>query len=368
MGPEEGFSSQTGYSDYRFPNHNVAVFAENIFYLGDKVSVTPGVRYEYIRTRADGSYGNVFRDNAGNIIADRRTDEQRTSPRGFVSGGIGVSYKPVEPREVYANISQNYRSITFSDMRIANPSAIIDQNLQDERGYSADLGLRGDQGQWLTYDVSLFALRYNNRIGEVQTYDANERPLRRRGNIGRALILGVESYAEADLLRLLRPTAEPARWRWSVFGNAALIRSRYTYSEETNVQGNDVEFVPALNLKAGTQAGYGPFKASLQLTYLAQQFTDATNADNSQFILQGNAVVVREAAVGPSGEALPRLEFQGEYLKVFVDPERVVSDQPVVLLRGTDRLVADTLDYRSDAGVADFKGRVKVQLVPRASP
>jgi lipopolysaccharide export system protein LptC len=90
-----------------------------------------------------------------------------------------------------------------------------------------------------------------------------------------------------------------------------------------------------------------------------------TNADNSQFILQGNAVVVREAAVGPNGEVLPRLEFQGEYLKVFVDPERVVSDQPVVLLRGSDRLVADTLDYRSDAGVADFKGRVKARLVPR---
>ncbi len=90
-----------------------------------------------------------------------------------------------------------------------------------------------------------------------------------------------------------------------------------------------------------------------------------TNADNSQFILEGNAVVVREAAVGANGEALPRLEFQGEYLKVFVDPERVVSDKPVVLLRGTDRLVADTLDYRGDAGVADFKGRVKVQLMPR---
>ncbi len=90
-----------------------------------------------------------------------------------------------------------------------------------------------------------------------------------------------------------------------------------------------------------------------------------TNADNSQFILEGDAVVVREAAVGTNGEPLPRLEFQGQYLKVFVDPERVVSDQPVVLLRGTDRLVADTLDYRGDTGVADFKGRVKARLAPR---
>lgn len=90
-----------------------------------------------------------------------------------------------------------------------------------------------------------------------------------------------------------------------------------------------------------------------------------TNADNSEFILQGDAVVVRESGVGASGEVLPRLEFRGEYLKVFMDPERVISDQPVTLLRGADRLVADSLDYRSADRVADFKGRVRVQLVPR---
>ncbi|MBC6605524.1 TonB-dependent receptor [Hymenobacter sp. BT188] len=268
--------STSSYSDYRFPNHNVAFFAENILYLNDQISITPGLRYEYIRTRANGFYGVVDRDLAGNITEVTRQDEQRTSPRGFLLGGIGVSFKPQEEREFYANISQNYRSITFSDMRIANPSAIIDPNLQDERGFSADAGLRGEQGQWLTYDVSLFALNYGNRIGEVQTYDENDRVLRRRGNIGRALILGVESYAEADVLRLWQPQA--GQWSWSTFGNVALIHGRYTASEIAGVKGNQVEFVPNLNLKAGTRAGYGPLKASFQYTYLSDQFTDATNA------------------------------------------------------------------------------------------
>jgi Fe(3+) dicitrate transport protein len=277
VGPE-GVTFSNGFSDFEFPNQNVAVFAENIFYLSDKVSITPGVRYEYIRTTSQGTYGNVVRDNAGNIDAIVQADERRVSPRGFVLGGIGVSYKPQEQRELYGNISQNYRSITFSDMRIANPSSIIDPNLQDERGYSADLGLRGEQGQWLTYDVSLFALQYGNRIGEVQTYDAADRVLRLRSNVGRALILGVESYAEVDLLRALRPTVEPGRWSLATFGNLALIRGRYTQSEITGVQGNAVEFVPAVNLKAGARAGYGPFKGSVQLTHLSQQYSDATNA------------------------------------------------------------------------------------------
>ncbi|GAB3323599.1 TonB-dependent receptor [Hymenobacter humi] len=278
VGPE-GVTFSNGFSDFEFPNQNVAVFAENIFYLSDQVSITPGLRYEYIRTTSQGAYGNVIRDNAGNIDAITQTNEQRLSPRGFVLGGIGVSYKPLETRELYGNISQNYRSITFSDMRIANPSAVIDPNLQDERGFSADLGLRGEQGQWLTYDVSLFALQYGNRIGEVQTYDAADRVLRRRGNIGRALILGVESYAEVDLLRALRPTAEPGRWSLASFGNLALIRGRYTQSEITGVKGNQVEFVPAVNLKAGARVGYGPFKGSVQATYLSKQYSDATNAE-----------------------------------------------------------------------------------------
>lgn len=281
VGPEEGQSSQSAYSDYRFPNYNAALFAENIFYFGERFSLTPGLRYEYIRTQATGSYGSVDRDLAGNIIAINNFQEERSSPRGFVIGGLGASYKAVEQREFYANVSQNYRSITFSDMQLVNNSLVIDPNLRDERGYSADLGLRGEQGQWLTYDLSLFALRYNNRIGEVQFADANDRTLRFRGNIGRALIVGVESYAEADVLRLLRPATEQGPWRWSTFANVALIRSRYTASQNPLVVGKQVEFVPTANLKTGMQGGYGPFKASLQFTYLTDQFSEATNAANS---------------------------------------------------------------------------------------
>ena len=279
--PESGLNAAAASSDYRFPNHNAAVFAENIFYFGEKFSLTPGVRLEYIRTRANGSYQTVSRDLAGNITDIQTTTEARTSPRRFAIGGLGASYKPVEQREFYANVSQNYRSITFGDMQIVNNSLVINPDLQDERGYSADLGLRGEQSQWLTYDVSLFALGYNNRIGEIGTYDAFDRPFRYRDNIGRALILGVESYAEADVLQVLRPDTEPGRWRWSTFGNVSLIRSRYTQSANKEVVGKQVEFVPTVNLKAGMQGGYGPLKASVQFTYLSDQFSEATNAGNS---------------------------------------------------------------------------------------
>lgn len=101
------------------------------------------------------------------------------------------------------------------------------------------------------------------------------------------------------------------------------------------------------------------------LPTLASARLITTNGDNTEFVLEGNAVVVREAGVNAAGEPVPRLEFRGEFLHIYTAPERVVSDRPVTLLRGTDRLQADTLDYVGDERVANFKGRVKVRMEPR---
>lgn len=102
------------------------------------------------------------------------------------------------------------------------------------------------------------------------------------------------------------------------------------------------------------------------------QLTSATarriiaNGSHTEFTLDGDAVVIREAAPQADGAALPRLEFRGESLKIFTDPERLVSDQPVLLVRGNDRMSADTLDYRGgDERIAHFRGRVRVTLAPR---
>ena len=45
--------------------------------------------------------------------------------------------------------------------------------------------------------------------------------------------------------------------------------------------GNKVEFIPDLNLKTGVNFGYKNFTASVQYTYLTEQFTDASNAQLS---------------------------------------------------------------------------------------
>jgi Fe(3+) dicitrate transport protein len=263
-------------NDYVFPNNNASLLAENIFYVSDKFSVTPGVRFEYIHTKADGFYGTILFDLAGNIISATRTNEVRNNGRQFVLAGVGLSYKPTNSLDIYGNISQNYRSITFSDMRTANPSSVIDPNMKDERGYSIDLGIRTHQTTLYNFDISGFFLNYNNRIGEVQFYDESNRVLRRRGNIGQAIIVGLESYAEADVLKLAQPKAES--WSGVVFANVAFIHSTYKKSELPGIKGKQVEFVPNVNLKSGLRLAYKNLKASFQYTYLSDQYSEATNA------------------------------------------------------------------------------------------
>jgi Fe(3+) dicitrate transport protein len=268
--------SQLTQNDYDFPNRNTSLFAENIFNISSKFSITPGIRFENINTKAAGYYRNIVRDNAGNIILNERIDEERNSPRSFVIAGLGLSYKPNAVINVYGNFSQNYRSITFSDIRIANPSAVVDPNLQDEKGYSIDLGVRSEQTKFINYDVSLFYLNYNNRIGEVQFADASNRIKRNRTNIGQAIIYGLESYAELDILSALGK--EEGNFKTAIFSNAAFIKSEYTKSQLPGVQGKQVEFVPVVNIKSGLKFAYKNFKATYQYSYLSRQFTDATNA------------------------------------------------------------------------------------------
>jgi lipopolysaccharide export system protein LptC len=93
-----------------------------------------------------------------------------------------------------------------------------------------------------------------------------------------------------------------------------------------------------------------------------------SNGARTEFLLEGDAVVVREGQTLANGSPTPKLEFRGEQLRVFTDPQRLVSEQPVTVLRGNDKLQSDTLDYVGADQVALMRGRVKVRLSPPQPP
>ncbi len=260
-------------SNYKYPNLNFAVFGENIFRLSQKFSLTPGFRFENIKTQANGFYRRINQDLAGNILLDQNIPEQITKNRNLILLGIGLSYKPKNRIEFYGNISQNYRSVTFNDIRTASPSFEIDDNITDEKGYTSDIGIRGQINDKVTFDANVFGLYYDDKIGEYATSNAKNQEFRRRGNLGTAVTYGFETMFDWSLSKTF--FKENENFNWNIFSNIAVTDSEYLTSEIAKIKGNKVEFVPLFNIKTGTGIGYSNFMTSLQFTYLSSQFSSA---------------------------------------------------------------------------------------------
>ena len=263
-------------SNYNYPNENISFFTENIFYLNDKFSITPGARYEYIKTATDGAYKKINTDAAGNVILNLSIDSAESRKRSFTLFGLGFSYKRSEKIEYYANISQNYRSVTFADISIINPAFSINPNITDEKGFTADFGLRGNIDKIVSFDLSFFNLSYQDRIGFVQRAYRDGSVKSERGNVGDANILGVESLIDLNLKEF--SGINNNNYLLNVFLNFSFIDSEYTKSEEPGVTGKKVEFIPNSNIKTGLRFGYKNFLFSTQYTFLSSQYTDSSNA------------------------------------------------------------------------------------------
>ena len=274
----DDYPNYQNQSAYDYPNLNVAIFGENIFYLNDKLSITPGFRFEHIKTESDGFFKRINTDGAGNVILNETVDNSETRERSFVLFGLGASYKPSDALEIYGNVSQNYRSVTFTDISIINPAFAISPDIDDEKGMTIDFGMRGNYKNMISYDVGAFGLFYNDRIGFVQRAFSDGSVKSERGNIGDAVMYGFEGLLDFNLNEIFIKNND---YSFNYFINAAITDSEYTQTEESGVDGNNVEFVPNVNLKTGIRFGYKNFLSNIQYSYISQQFTDASNAVES---------------------------------------------------------------------------------------
>jgi Fe(3+) dicitrate transport protein len=267
------------------------LFAENIFNITNKLSITPGLRFERIQTRAKGYYQTtVLRPDPETGIAEDSTYqvfEERDRVRNFVIAGVGVSYRSSETMEVYGNFSQNYRAINFNDIRVVNPNLSVDPEISDERGFNVDLGIRGGRDGVYNFDVSVFYLRYEDRIGSIlRVDDDNFRIYRYRTNVADSRHVGIEAFGQYDLLNLFLPSEERAH-KLTAFGNVALIDAVYVNSAESAIDGKEVELVPRYNIRAGLTWQWKDLMVTWQGGFTAKQYSDVTNAIYTPSAVEG---------------------------------------------------------------------------------
>jgi len=287
---EERFpNSELTESDFDFPNLNLSLFGEHIFNISNTFTVTPGFRYEYIKTESDGFL--VEKDRTSQTTVNRLDPERKDfkNERDFLLLGLGLSYKPSKLIEAFANFSQNYRSVTFNEIRIDRPRLTIDEDITDETGFTFDVGVRGEIDDIIRYDISGYSLLYDNRIDEARPIDGREVGAEDRDNVifrtnvGSAQIFGIESLITANFSNWF--FADNSNFHWQQFLNTSYTTSEYSESflseeafQENNIVGNEVGFVPKLNLKTGLELGYRNFKSSFQYTYVSTQFSEALNS------------------------------------------------------------------------------------------
>tara|TARA_Y100000766_G_scaffold74067_1_gene62490 strand:+ start:2426 stop:4837 length:2412 start_codon:yes stop_codon:yes gene_type:complete len=269
------FPFYNNQSEYDFPNINNSIFIENIFYVNSKLSITPGARYEFIKTESVGSYKQINLDAASNPIFDTTIFQNNINQRQFILTGVGISYKWNKSLENYSNLSQNYRSVTFSDISIVSPTYSVDPNIGDEKGYTFDFGFRGTYNDLILFDISSFLISYKDRIGFVLREFDFGGVKSVRDNVGDASLIGVESIIDINIKKLMSISDQ---YRLNAFINLSKISSKYTRSDQAGIEGNEIEYVPKINFKSGINFGYRKLKTSIQYSYVSKQFSDASNA------------------------------------------------------------------------------------------
>ena len=282
IGKDMEFSIEGEYPrDLDFNNINKAAYFENIFRLSKKFLVTAGGRIENISSVMQGRF-SLSNGAANNLSPITRN-------RTFLLFGGGAEYHLTEQSEFYSNISQAYRPVLISDLTPPATTDVIDENLQDARGYNFDFGYRGKVGNYLNFDVDYFYVNYNNRIGTItQTNAANQR-YQFRTNLGRSVSQGFEGYVEFDPITAFFKKSKVGYL--SVFASIAYIDAVYRNFKTTsvvngqvvegNLSGKKVENAPSKINRFGVTYNKKGFSVTWQMSDIGKAYADASNTETA---------------------------------------------------------------------------------------
>jgi Fe(3+) dicitrate transport protein len=180
----------------------------------------------------------------------------------------------------YGNYSLAYRPVTFSELTPSATTEIIDPNLKDADGFNADLGFRGTLKNFLSFDLGVFYLNYNNRIGVITQNDSTFKT-----NIGTSVSKGIESYIELNLTNLIFKNDKYGSL--TVFSSNSFIDATYTRWDNPviandplkSIENKRVENAPNFIHRLGASYSLKGLQLSIQYSEVSDVFTDAINTE-----------------------------------------------------------------------------------------
>ena len=247
---------------------NYAAFAENIFQVTKAFSITPGFRFETINTKMDG------------VITNATVPVSYKGDRNFPLFGTGLQYQVNNTSQLYGNFSQAYRPYIYANVTPADQLTVINPNIKDSRGYTADLGYRGSIGNILNFDADAFYVRYNNRAGSLTELNSSNQPYLYLTNVGNVVAKGIETYASVSLIRSFNRNAEQDL---RFFNALSYDHARYVSGlvnvngKNTDLTGKYAEGTPEWIERMGLTYLDSHLTTTLEYSYVGKNFSDANN-------------------------------------------------------------------------------------------
>jgi Fe(3+) dicitrate transport protein len=239
------------------------VFAENLFRFG-ALSVTPGVRVEFVDQKVR-ELVNVTRTTTP--LQNR--DESVTVPLF----GLGAAYDlPAQKAQLYANVSQSYRPMVFTEAVPNGATTVVNADLEEGRALQYEVGYRAEPTRGLVLDASVFHLEFDNQIGSTTLPNG----LTSVANIGRAVHEGIELGASYDLLAFRSDVSRnDSRHSLELYANALLLDAEF---KEGATRGKTPQYAPSHVVRAGLVYSRGAaVKLALTGTFSDDSFADDGN-------------------------------------------------------------------------------------------
>lgn len=175
-----------GEDTYR-TTHAYALFLQDrLYFMQDKITVTPGLRLEQVAYEQ-----NNRLSNGGNGAT---TQAHTFAPLP----GIGITYSPLREYTFFAGVHRGFAPPTIADaVQIVNGAQ---SDLGAELSWNYELGVRGTPTKWAGFEFTLFQMNFENQVISQSLAGGSGATLT---NAGRTLHRGLEFATKVDLIDMI---------------------------------------------------------------------------------------------------------------------------------------------------------------------
>ncbi len=232
------------------------VFVENLFRFG-RFGITPGVRLENYEQEVEATFVNP--------AGPSRSRKEDNSVALF---GLGAYYDWTPATRFYANASESYRPVIFTESVPNSTTTVVSGDLEEGTSWQTDVGVRHESTGGLVFDASVFYSKFRDKVGGAGTPSD---PIR---NIGEIEYRGIEAAVLYDVLAD-RDNGD----RLNVLLNVTLLDAEITRDSNPARVGNAPQYAPDSIVRTGLVYSRGADrKIALLGTFVSDAFADDANS------------------------------------------------------------------------------------------